>query len=75
MDHKAYKLILQIVNAVLLQNIRQVGRRVLEHVSGTRGLAPGLQFLCCSVSSLAAILSGLKLALKLVKSSFCLFDL
>ncbi|XP_074268049.1 uncharacterized protein LOC141591568 [Silene latifolia] len=47
-------------------NIRQVGRRILEHVSGTRGLAPGLQFLCSSVSSLSATLSGLKLALKLV---------
>ncbi|KAL9247212.1 hypothetical protein vseg_020667 [Gypsophila vaccaria] len=47
-------------------NIRQVGRRILEHVSGTRGLSSGLQFLCCSVSSLAATLSGLKLALKLV---------
>ncbi|KAK9757090.1 hypothetical protein RND81_01G139300 [Saponaria officinalis] len=47
-------------------NIRQVGRRILEHVSGTRGLASGIQFLCCSVSSLAAMLSGLKLALKLV---------
>ncbi|KAH9621750.1 hypothetical protein KSS87_008585 [Heliosperma pusillum] len=56
-------------------NIRQVGRRILEHVSGTRSLAPGLQFLCSSVSSLSAILSGLKLALKLVKSSSHLFDL
>ncbi|XP_048504294.1 uncharacterized protein LOC104908674 isoform X3 [Beta vulgaris subsp. vulgaris] len=48
-------------------NVRQVGRRILEYVSDTRGLASGLQFLCCSGSSLTATLSGLKHALKLVQ--------
>uniref|UniRef100_A0A803KQM3 Uncharacterized protein n=1 Tax=Chenopodium quinoa TaxID=63459 RepID=A0A803KQM3_CHEQI len=49
------------------KNVRQVGRRILEYVSDTRGLASGLQFLCCSGSSLTAILQGLKHALKLVQ--------
>uniref|UniRef100_A0A803M9Y6 Uncharacterized protein n=1 Tax=Chenopodium quinoa TaxID=63459 RepID=A0A803M9Y6_CHEQI len=48
-------------------NVRQVGRRTLEYVSDTRGLASGLQFLCCSGFSLTAILQGLKHALKLVQ--------
>lgn len=50
-----------------MQNVRQVGRHILEHVSDTRGLSPGLQFLCHSGSSLTAILSALKHALKLVQ--------
>ncbi|XP_057535816.1 uncharacterized protein LOC130813918 isoform X2 [Amaranthus tricolor] len=48
-------------------NVRQSGRRILEQVSGTRGLTSGLQFLCCSRSSLTAIRSGLKHALILVQ--------
>ncbi|XAR49780.1 DNA helicase [Bertholletia excelsa] len=48
-------------------NARQVGRRILEQVSDTRGLACGLQFLCSSSSSLSAVLIGLRHALKLVQ--------
>ncbi|XP_059642145.1 uncharacterized protein LOC132284095 isoform X2 [Cornus florida] len=48
-------------------NVRHVGRRILEQVSNTRGLACGLQFLCSCSSSLSAILLGLRHALKLVQ--------
>ncbi|KAF6135554.1 hypothetical protein GIB67_015407 [Kingdonia uniflora] len=47
-------------------NVRQVDRLILEHVSKTQGLSCALQFLCTSGSSLSAISSGLKHALKLV---------
>ncbi|GAB4849929.1 hypothetical protein Ancab_029229 [Ancistrocladus abbreviatus] len=48
-------------------NVRQVGRRILEHVTNTRGLTSGLQFLCSCESSLSAVLLGLRHALKLVQ--------
>ncbi|KAG1331997.1 hypothetical protein COCNU_02G019650 [Cocos nucifera] len=44
--------------------IRQVDRVILEHVSNTRGLTSGLQFLCSSSSSLSAMFLGLRFALK-----------
>ncbi|XP_077238567.1 P-loop containing nucleoside triphosphate hydrolases superfamily protein isoform X2 [Tasmannia lanceolata] len=47
-------------------NVRHVDRLILEHVSKTRGLASGLQFLCSSAASLSAIYLGLRYALKLV---------
>ncbi|XP_058113518.1 uncharacterized protein LOC131256610 isoform X2 [Magnolia sinica] len=47
-------------------NVRQVGRVILEHVSKTRGLSSGLQFLCSSASSLSAVYLGLRHAMKLV---------
>ncbi|KAF6141788.1 hypothetical protein GIB67_027966 [Kingdonia uniflora] len=47
-------------------NVRQVDRLILEHVSKTQGLSCALQFLCTSGSSLSAIFSGLKHTLKLV---------
>ncbi|KAF9612426.1 hypothetical protein IFM89_000174 [Coptis chinensis] len=53
-------------------NVRQVDRLILEHVSSTRGLAPGLQFLCSSGSSLSAIYLGLRHTLKLVQLDFVL---
>ncbi|KAM7260372.1 hypothetical protein ACFE04_016113 [Oxalis oulophora] len=46
-------------------NVRQVGKCILEHVSSTRGLAGGLKFLCSDYTSLAAILMGLRYALVL----------
>lgn len=46
--------------------IRQSGRGVLEHVSKTKGLTSGLQFLCSSSVSLSAMFLGLKYALKQV---------
>ncbi|GAB2293091.1 hypothetical protein Dimus_038244 [Dionaea muscipula] len=48
-------------------SVRQVGRRILERVSGTRGLASSLQFLCCFRSSLSAIFLGIRHASKLVQ--------
>ncbi|OVA19261.1 putative helicase MAGATAMA 3 [Macleaya cordata] len=48
-------------------NVRQVDRLILEHVSKTQGLACGLQFLCSSGTSLFAIYLGLIHALKLVQ--------
>ncbi|KAF5178102.1 Helicase sen1 [Thalictrum thalictroides] len=48
-------------------NLRQVDRLILEHVSKTRGLANGLQFLCSSGSSLSAIYLGLRHALRLLQ--------
>lgn len=47
--------------------LRQVGKRILEKLSDTRGLASGLKFLCSSKSSLSALLLGLRHALKLVQ--------
>ncbi|EYU21195.1 hypothetical protein MIMGU_mgv1a000059mg [Erythranthe guttata] len=47
-------------------NTRQVGRLILEQVSNVRGLTCGLQFLCSAPSSLAAVLLGLRHALKLM---------
>ncbi|MQL85608.1 hypothetical protein Taro_018140 [Colocasia esculenta] len=55
--------------------ILQAGRVILEHVSKTHGLTPGLQFLCSSISSLSAMYLGLKYALRQVQLnsslSFC----
>ncbi|MCL7045347.1 hypothetical protein MKW94_026872, partial [Papaver nudicaule] len=48
-------------------NVRQVDRLILEHVSNTKGLATGLQFLCSSTASLSAVYLGLIHALKLVQ--------
>ncbi|XP_055825886.1 uncharacterized protein LOC129894293 isoform X2 [Solanum dulcamara] len=48
-------------------NVRHVGRCILEQVSNTRGLTSGLQFLCSSPSSLSATTTGLRHALKLVQ--------
>ncbi|KAI3948731.1 hypothetical protein MKW92_048417 [Papaver armeniacum] len=49
-----------------LRSVRQVDRLILEHVSNTKGLASGLQFLCSSGASLSAVYLGLIHALKLV---------
>lgn len=43
-----------------------MSRLILEQFSGEKGLTSGLQFLCSSQSSLAAIFLGLRHALKLV---------
>lgn len=51
--------------------MRQADRIILENVSKTQGLTSGLQFLCSGVSSLSAMLSGLKYALKQVKLCLC----
>ncbi|XP_019707473.1 uncharacterized protein [Elaeis guineensis] len=48
--------------------IRQVDRVILEHVSNTRGLTSGLQFLCSSPSSLSAMFLGLRFALKQIQA-------
>ncbi|KAK6911188.1 DNA2/NAM7 helicase-like, C-terminal [Dillenia turbinata] len=48
-------------------SVRQVDRLILEQVSGTRGLASGLQFLCSCGSSLSAMFLGLRHALGLVQ--------
>ncbi|GMH14139.1 hypothetical protein Nepgr_015980 [Nepenthes gracilis] len=48
-------------------NTRQLARRIMEHVSNTRGLAYSLQFLCSCESSISAIFLGLRHALKLVQ--------
>ncbi|KAA8541523.1 hypothetical protein F0562_022675 [Nyssa sinensis] len=55
-------------------NVRQVGRCILEQVSNTRGLACGLQFLCSCSSSLSAVLLGLKHALQLVQMDSILLN-
>lgn len=47
-------------------SIRQTDRGILEHVSKTKGLTSGLQFLCSSAYSLSAVFLGLKYALKQV---------
>nr|CAB3457460.1 unnamed protein product [Digitaria exilis] len=47
-------------------DVRQVGRAILEHVSQARGLTSGLQFLCSSASSLSAIFLGLRYAFQLI---------
>lgn len=47
-------------------NARQVGRRILEQVSNTRGLLSCLQFLCSSSSSISAVFLGLKHARELI---------
>lgn len=57
----------QICILFLVQNDRQVSRLILEQFSGEKGLTSGLQFLCSSQSSLAAIFLGLRHALKLVR--------
>ncbi|KAJ1290242.1 hypothetical protein BS78_02G228000 [Paspalum vaginatum] len=46
--------------------VRQVGRAILEHVSQSRGLTSGLQFLCSSASSLCAVFLGLRYAVQLM---------
>ncbi|KAL5699448.1 hypothetical protein ACHQM5_030351 [Ranunculus cassubicifolius] len=48
-------------------NVRQVDRLIVEHVSKTKGLASGLQFLCSCASSLSALYMGLRHALRLVQ--------
>ncbi|PIA43898.1 hypothetical protein AQUCO_01800146v1 [Aquilegia coerulea] len=53
-------------------NLRQVDRLILEHVSKTRGLANGLQFLCSSGSSLSSLYVGLRHALRLVQLDYVL---
>lgn len=50
----------------LVQNVRHIGKSILEQVSSTRGLSSGLKFLCSSGSSLSAIFMGLKHGLMLV---------
>ncbi|XP_047313495.1 helicase SEN1 isoform X2 [Impatiens glandulifera] len=47
---------------------RQVGKRILEQVSNTRGLTSSLQFLCSSLSSLSALFLGFRHALKQVQA-------
>ncbi|GMY38273.1 helicase SEN1 [Fagus crenata] len=48
-------------------NVRQLGKCILEQVSNTRGLSSGLKFLCSNGSSLSAIFFGLRHACKLVR--------
>uniref|UniRef100_J3MYT5 Uncharacterized protein n=1 Tax=Oryza brachyantha TaxID=4533 RepID=J3MYT5_ORYBR len=55
-------------------NVRQVGRAVLEHASQARGLTSGLQFLCSSASSLSATFVGLRNAIQLVETKSALAD-
>nr|DAD46144.1 TPA_asm: hypothetical protein HUJ06_004374 [Nelumbo nucifera] len=50
-------------------NVRHVSRLILEHVSKTRGLASGLQFLCDSALSLSSMYFGLRHSLKLVQAA------
>ncbi|XP_072147579.1 uncharacterized protein [Setaria viridis] len=62
---------------VLVDNnddVRQVGRAILEHVSQARGLTSGLQFLCSSASSLSAVFLGLRYAVQLVGTRSVLAD-
>ena len=54
----------------LMQNVRQLGKCILEQVSNTRGLSCGLKFLCSNGYSLSAIFLGLRHSCKLVKNSF-----
>ncbi|KAG6491063.1 hypothetical protein ZIOFF_052395 [Zingiber officinale] len=62
MPKMAESLILLIINPD--DGIRQVDRVILEHVSRTRGLTSGLQFLCSSATSMSAIFSGLRFVLQ-----------
>ncbi|XP_074578399.1 uncharacterized protein LOC141834905 isoform X2 [Curcuma longa] len=62
MPKMAESLILLIINPD--DAIRQVDRVILEHVSRTRGLTSGLQFLCSSATSMSAIFSGLRFVLQ-----------
>ncbi|CAL5082162.1 unnamed protein product [Urochloa decumbens] len=55
-------------------DVRQVGRAILEHVSQARGLTSGLQFLCSSASSLSAVFLGLRYAVQLVGTRPVLAD-
>ncbi|XP_062193349.1 uncharacterized protein LOC133896754 isoform X2 [Phragmites australis] len=55
-------------------NVRQVGRAILEHVSQSRGLTSGLQFLCSSASSLSSVFLGLRYAVQLVETRSVLAD-
>uniref|UniRef100_A0A0E0ILQ4 Uncharacterized protein n=1 Tax=Oryza nivara TaxID=4536 RepID=A0A0E0ILQ4_ORYNI len=55
-------------------NLRQVGRAVLELASQGRGLTSGLQFLCSSVSSLTATFLGLRYAVQSVETKSVLAD-
>ncbi|XP_042418637.1 uncharacterized protein LOC122006984 isoform X2 [Zingiber officinale] len=64
MPKMAESLILLIINPD--DGIRQVDRVILEHVSRTRGLTSGLQFLCSSATSMSAIFSGLRFVLQQV---------
>lgn len=43
-----------------------MAKQILEHVSNSRGLTPGLQFLCSNVPSLCATFLGLRYAFMLV---------
>ncbi|CAH1429552.1 unnamed protein product [Lactuca virosa] len=47
-------------------NARQVGRRILEQVSNTRGLLSCLQFLCSCSASISAVFLGLRHACELL---------
>ncbi|XP_075666212.1 uncharacterized protein LOC142636030 isoform X1 [Castanea sativa] len=47
-------------------NVRQLGKCILEQVSNTRGLSCGLKFLCSNGYSLSAIFLGLRHSCKLV---------
>lgn len=51
---------------LLMQNVRQFGKCILEQVSNTRGLGCSLKFLCSNIVSLSAVYLGLRHALKLV---------
>lgn len=55
---------------LLMQNVRQFGKCILEQVSNTRGLGCGLKFLCFNSLSLSAVYLGLRHALKLVSVNF-----
>ncbi|XP_066160356.1 uncharacterized ATP-dependent helicase C29A10.10c isoform X3 [Oryza sativa Japonica Group] len=55
-------------------NLRQVGRAVLELASQGRGLTSGLQFLCSSASSLTATFLGLRYAVQSVETKSVLAD-
>ncbi|ONM56013.1 P-loop containing nucleoside triphosphate hydrolase superfamily protein [Zea mays] len=55
-------------------DVRQVGRALLEHVSQARGLTSGLQFLCSSASSLTAVFLGLRYVVQLVGTRSVLAD-
>lgn len=48
-------------------NVRQIGKHVLEQISNTKGLSRGLEFLCSSEYSLSAVFLGMRHALKLVQ--------
>uniref|UniRef100_I1QQ37 Uncharacterized protein n=1 Tax=Oryza glaberrima TaxID=4538 RepID=I1QQ37_ORYGL len=55
-------------------NLRQVGRAVLELASQGRGLTSGLQFLCSRASSLTATFLGLRYAVQSVETKSVLAD-